>query len=68
MYNSTVRYVPAVVAVAVVVGGLAVILAAAAAAAESIQREGAIRQKLMLDGETNRRRISSSRGHDRNLQ
>jgi len=66
VYNSTVRYVPAVVAVAVVVGGLAVILAAAAA--ESIQREGAIRQKLMLDGETNRRRISSSRGHDRNLQ
>ena len=42
VYNSTVRYVPAVVAVAVVVGGLAVI----SAAAESIQRERAIRQKL----------------------
>ena len=46
VYNSTVRYVPAVVAVAVVVGGLAVISAAAAAAAESIQRDRAIRQKL----------------------
>ena len=45
VYNSTVRYVPAVVAVAVVVGGLAVI-SAAAAAAESIQRDRAIRQKL----------------------